>query len=138
MAIPQRDIEDILFGGSFPLIVAGVTEGTSDAKLSLRLGLSQASTEWPGMARFTSLRPVKSRRCVKMIPSSPDRKYVAISHVWADGMGNQLSNEIPMCQFNQISKMLQVTAGTTDIHFWFDTLCFLLATRRHTSKQWRQ
>lgn len=35
-------------------------------------------------------------------------KYIAVSHVWADGLGNQFDNALPLCQINRLN--LAVTA----------------------------
>jgi hypothetical protein len=34
------------------------------------------------------------------------KPYVAISHVWADGMGNPNNNELPACQLRRIQKLV--------------------------------
>ncbi|KAJ9610607.1 hypothetical protein H2200_005384 [Cladophialophora chaetospira] len=51
--------------------------------------------------------------------------YVAISHVWADGLGNPDSNALPSCQvlrlFDVLSKLHQ--NYSTPKVFWLDTLC---------------
>ena len=73
-----------------------------------------------------------------------DDKYVAISHVWSDGLGNEIANSLPQCQLERISKIIEefprlsnnlnapglVTStrlGTKIIlksrFFWIDTLC---------------
>ncbi|RDW58737.1 hypothetical protein BP6252_13213 [Coleophoma cylindrospora] len=98
VAMPQVDVEAILEHGSYPLIVPDLTNAGPDGKLY-----------------------------VKMVPSSPERKYVAISHVWADGMGNPGANMIPLCLFKHLSKMVREAFGAaSDVYFWFDTLCFPL------------
>ncbi|KAF7675969.1 hypothetical protein GT037_005474 [Alternaria burnsii] len=61
-------------------------------------------------------------------------EYVAISHVWADGLGNAFENGLPMCQlrmlqtyFVHIAKdrptMSLFNKRTTNTLFWMDTLC---------------
>ncbi len=62
--------------------------------------------------------------------------YVAISHVWADGLGSPSENTIPYCQMLQLKRELEgvlqcpgniagrVKAnGRCSIPFWLDTLC---------------
>ncbi|EED13670.1 conserved hypothetical protein [Talaromyces stipitatus ATCC 10500] len=57
--------------------------------------------------------------------------YVAISHVWADGMGNPTGNWLPKCQLDRITNFIEnVTCSpregvppSKDIGFWMDTLC---------------
>ena len=62
--------------------------------------------------------------------------YTAISHVWADGLGNPDRNALPTCQIRRLKRQLdQLYAvngnrqGSTMLNirpsrlFWFDTLC---------------
>lgn len=54
----------------------------------------------------------------------PAPPYVAISHVWSEGMGNPRENALPECQL----RVLQYAAdsscpGMNNVHFWIDTLC---------------
>ncbi|KAK7942556.1 uncharacterized protein PG986_011669 [Apiospora aurea] len=53
--------------------------------------------------------------------------YVAISHVWSDGLWNVDSNAIPLCQFNRIMDLTSRLNENSSIAFWLDTLCFPLA-----------
>jgi len=74
----------------------------------------------------------------------PNDKYVAISHVWSDGMGNENRNGVLECQLKRISKYLTEVPGLTTktiatrlptlilqgknlfqqpTLFWLDTLC---------------
>jgi hypothetical protein len=53
-------------------------------------------------------------------------KYVAISHVWADGNGNLEANSLTECHLDQIRTYLDALAGSesrTTLPFWMDTLC---------------
>lgn len=57
--------------------------------------------------------------------------YVAISHIWADGMGNETCNALPSCQLSKLQR--NVTSLYPDgkraiglnrsVPFWIDTLC---------------
>ena len=42
-------------------------------------------------------------------------KYVAISHVWADGLGNPLENGLPQCQIKLMKKNLDQIIGKTSL-----------------------
>ncbi|KAL6791050.1 hypothetical protein J3E68DRAFT_83183 [Trichoderma sp. SZMC 28012] len=53
--------------------------------------------------------------------AEPGCKYVAISHVWSDGLGNPRQNAIPMCQFVRLSNIVRGYQNTA--LFWLDTLC---------------
>ncbi|RTE69434.1 hypothetical protein BHE90_016186 [Fusarium euwallaceae] len=51
--------------------------------------------------------------------------YVAISHLWSDGLGNNQENAIPECQFRRLSNFVTELCGEP-VCFWLDTLCFPL------------
>ena len=56
----------------------------------------------------------------------PKTSFVAISHVWSDGMGNPHGNSLPHCQLSRISKSVIQLCGSNDLHltpFWIDTIC---------------
>ncbi|KAK3680386.1 hypothetical protein LTR37_021273 [Vermiconidia calcicola] len=58
--------------------------------------------------------------------ASAFRSYVALSHVWADGLGNTKSNALPHCQFKRITEQMETLAQSGETHaryFWLDTLC---------------
>ena len=64
--------------------------------------------------------------CLEVQPSNSHQRYVAISHVWMDGMGNQDGNALPRCQLRRLQRLvnsLYGTAQTEAIPFWIDTLC---------------
>lgn len=52
-------------------------------------------------------------------------QYVAISHVWSDGLGNSFHNALPQCQLKRISHLVQqlYPLGEQDLSFWIDTIC---------------
>jgi hypothetical protein len=51
----------------------------------------------------------------------PRPPYVAISHVWSEGMGNPQQNCLPECTVRFIQARGQYGSGNA--HFWIDTLC---------------
>ncbi|KAK3343756.1 hypothetical protein B0T25DRAFT_306476 [Lasiosphaeria hispida] len=86
----------------------------------------------------------------------PHVRYIAISHVWSDGLGNPHANSLPHCQLLQLARSLKVlmppmfdlaratisipqlnisldgrdmtiTWGSTE-WFWLDTLCIPVGT----------
>ncbi|KAF4628644.1 hypothetical protein G7Y89_g9508 [Cudoniella acicularis] len=71
---------------------------------------------------------------LKLHASKLSSIYIAISHVWSDGMGNPDSNALPQCQLEKLAQMLnrlppQVLradkawkVGSFNL-FWMDTLC---------------
>lgn len=53
-------------------------------------------------------------------------RYVAISHVWSDGMGNTTSNTLPTCQLLQLQGLVDHLYPIDEkkpIPFWVDTIC---------------
>ncbi|KAG2064759.1 hypothetical protein BDR04DRAFT_1109610 [Suillus decipiens] len=64
---------------------------------------------------------------VKVSPNSNVCTYVAISHVWSQGLGNPAENTLPICQLSQIQQMVDDLfadrAVNEHIPFWMDTLC---------------
>lgn len=65
---------------------------------------------------------------MEVVRKDSQSKYVALSHVWADGMGNREQNTLHECQVNYLFSRLrdfQNVLQTTDqdLLFWIDTLC---------------
>jgi hypothetical protein len=54
-------------------------------------------------------------------------KYVAISHVWIDGLGNSKNNALPLCQLKTLQDMVNLIMGHRSVlsntYFWLDTIC---------------
>lgn len=67
---------------------------------------------------------------LEMVPSRPDSRYVALSHVWADGLGNPTANALPRCQLLRLHGLLPKSATLPDsrgskdeLLLWCDTIC---------------
>ena len=67
---------------------------------------------------------------LEIIPSQTGSQYVALSHVWADGLGNPYANALPRCQLLRLLGLLQCSniprdSGDSDreLLLWCDTLC---------------
>lgn len=60
--------------------------------------------------------------------------YVAISHVWSDGLGNPYQNTLPQCQLLQIQDWVNQLYDKSlwPVPFWIDTICVPL-DREHRS-----
>lgn len=60
----------------------------------------------------------------RILESDNHPKYVAISHVWSNGLGNPRGNMLPSCQLNRISNMVNDLYEDSErpIPFWIDTL----------------
>jgi hypothetical protein len=69
--------------------------------------------------------------------SSFHQPYVAISHVWMDGMGNNDGNALPRCQLRRLQRLatsLYNAAETAPVPFWIDTLCVPRWDREYRTK----
>ncbi|KND93687.1 hypothetical protein TOPH_01923 [Tolypocladium ophioglossoides CBS 100239] len=65
-------------------------------------------------------------------PWTPGMPYVALSHVWADGLGNPNRNSLPRCQMALLARMTasvqeqaqpDQTGRGAPYRLWVDTLC---------------
>jgi hypothetical protein len=94
MVADPKEIFDILRSGSIPLMLS-IDDDDDDSTLIL-------------------------------IPSQPDfsDSYVAISHVWSDGLGNVEKSALPRCQIKRLSKMIRGLPGISSnmVLFWIDTI----------------
>ncbi|KAJ9496431.1 hypothetical protein H2202_008094 [Exophiala xenobiotica] len=52
-----------------------------------------------------------------------DSDYVAISHVWAERLGNTRENAMPSCQLRRIQALVTAASDGQSRSFWIDTLC---------------
>jgi hypothetical protein len=61
-----------------------------------------------------------------LVSSGPDFEYsyVAISHVWSDGLGNVQRSALPRCQILRLSKLIRSLTGKASgiLLFWVDTI----------------
>ena len=65
---------------------------------------------------------------------SADVPYAAISHVWADGLGNPVCNGLPICQLSRLQD--RVNNLTASNHcFWMDTLCIPVGPEHARSRK---
>jgi hypothetical protein len=62
---------------------------------------------------------------IKVHHSGPQVRYVAISHVWSDGLGNNQRNSLPLCQMLRLQTLADNLYGSGDrpVPFWIDTIC---------------
>ena len=74
---------------------------------------------------------------VEVVASTDSTSYVALSHVWADGLGNPLATALPRCQFarlkglidnldfeySDVSEALDRPEDVPEMLLWCDTLC---------------
>ena len=71
-----------------------------------------------------------SELTMELVASQPEPRYLALSHVWADGLGNAKANALPRCQLLQLKKltrnlgsMLSPEEPHGELLFWCDTMC---------------
>ncbi|KAL8687285.1 MAG: hypothetical protein Q9218_006499 [Villophora microphyllina] len=62
---------------------------------------------------------------IEVVEASPDINFMALSHVWSDGLGNPQSNSLPKCQLRRLHDLTrQFEAGWRQgLAIWIDTLC---------------
>ena len=67
---------------------------------------------------------------IETVPSQSNSVWVAVSHVWADGLGNPFDNALPRCQLQHLKRIIQdLISGSTsgddspESLLWIDTLC---------------
>jgi len=60
------------------------------------------------------------------VEKSTRAPYVAISHVWSDGLGNPRDNTLPKCQLRRLQSYvdsLYPESSSRPVPFWIDTIC---------------
>lgn len=62
---------------------------------------------------------------IQLIEAEPDMAYVAVSHVWSDGLGNVARNALCRCQLIRLSELIRALPEPSHniVFFWFDTIC---------------
>jgi len=62
---------------------------------------------------------------IKLIEAEPGMAYVAISHVWSDGLGNVARNALCRCQLLRLSELIGDLPEPAEniVCFWLDTIC---------------
>ncbi|KAL9085778.1 MAG: hypothetical protein Q9165_007410 [Trypethelium subeluteriae] len=66
---------------------------------------------------------------IHLVPRKKGDNYIALSHVWSDGMGNKSSNSLPWCQLeslhSKLSKIPRERPGAEgdELLVWIDTIC---------------
>lgn len=98
MDIDQRNICDILRKDSIPVIYVQTTEDWEFSRMGI-VDLNANSLE-----------------------------YIAISHVWAHGLGNPKKCSLPLCQVMRLHSLVvrlqdQTSGQSQQPAFWIDTLC---------------
>lgn len=63
--------------------------------------------------------------------------YVAISHVWADRLGNTRDNAMRTCQLRRIQALITEASKGLAKYFWIDTLCVPQSNLRQRLQSYR-
>jgi hypothetical protein len=94
-----------------------------------KLGKILAEGKLP-LLRFVTDFGGKGRK-LEVVPGEAGTKYIAMSHVWSDGLGNFKANEIPACQLGRIQTAVDSLyhdcsiiddSNVPSMPFWMDTL----------------
>ena len=81
----------------------------------------------------------RSKKAVKLELTCNRREtvYFAISHVWADGLGNPHANALPQCQLLRLQSLVNGQSHSVskqdNVPFWIDTLC--VPTKPHEAQK---
>lgn len=88
-----------------------------------------------GLLRMPDLHCEESFR-IDVVSSKDFPRYIALSHVWADGLGNPDANTLPLCQLRHIQSILHGIKRTgipdsDETLLWLDTLCCPVGSPEH-------
>ena len=66
-----------------------------------------------------------SRRAIPLsMLDSTEAPYIAIFHVWSDGLGKARANTLPQCQLRRLQDHIDdLYESSGPIPFWIDTIC---------------
>jgi hypothetical protein len=70
---------------------------------------------------------------VEVVSSARCHPYVALSHVWVDGLGNPAANALPRCQVAYVARAIKQLQEKVGQYFllWLDTLCCPVESLEH-------
>jgi hypothetical protein len=84
--------------------------------------------------------PEQQTATLQVEPYKPGMRFVVVSHVWADGLGNPRGNGMVACQLSRLrelaGKLLDFAGGP--VFFWIDTLLIPIESRAHRAIAIRQ
>jgi len=80
---------------------------------------------------ISTTKPFREGDSVTLLEAQGNTRYVAISHVWSDILGNLQANSLPVCQLNHIADLVRKLYPAEDgpVPFWIDTICCPVAPR---------
>lgn len=79
-----------------------------------------------------------SLHCRKADPDKRGGRYVALSHVWIDGLGSPTANTITQCQLTRIARhigRLEATEACGELGIWLDTLCIPVGVENQSIRE---
>jgi hypothetical protein len=101
----------------------------------------RASDPWSGQARFEKVVGLSILDCEDATQRGPTPlqsyetglvhlPYIAISHVWSQGLGNRRTNAIYLCQLRRLQHFANLIVPPQDrpVSFWIDTICVPLSS----------
>lgn len=101
--------------------------------LNAMLSILEKRQSFPVLTGKTAWSEVYKRDEVQVEAFEPAIPYVAISHVWADGLGNPTANTLPGCQVDRLISLVANLQNTVDpdwkergqppYRIWIDSLC---------------
>jgi hypothetical protein len=66
----------------------------------------------------------EARLAISTTPKEDSEVYVAISHVWADGLGGKAERGLNECQVTRLQRLCQeLLPSVSRVRFWIDSLC---------------
>ena len=86
------------------------------------------------------------RLSIEVVASTDSTSYVALSHVWADGLGNPSATALPRCQLSRLKGLidnldpaaLDRPEDAPEMLLWCDTLCCPVVSKEAHSMALRQ
>ncbi|KUI62769.1 hypothetical protein VP1G_09897 [Cytospora mali] len=97
------------------------------------MNVLEKTQSFPVLTGETTWNELYERDEAQVEAFEPDKPYVAISHVWADGLGNPTANALPRCQVERVINLISKFHMTVDsgrgerspapYRAWIDTLC---------------
>ena len=86
------------------------------------------------------------RMSIEVVASTDSTSYVALSHVWADGLGNPSATALPRCQLSRLKGLinnldpvaLDRPEDAPEMLLWCDTLCCPVVSKEAHSMALKQ
>lgn len=119
---------ECLKGVGLPLIQATSSSKSPRDQNDLAFQIIDSTTGQPPQSTLRKLFSRKNGLSSDRSTTKADIKFVAISHVWAEGLGNPHSNSLPSCSLDWVSRLVNALprdkeTDATTTPFWIDTVC---------------